>query len=79
MDRVGVPYLTGYAPTIPYGEKINAGLMAWLLAGSEGGVCGPRPPFVWKESNVCIFRGRLSPSSLEVSSEDDDGMWEGMW
>ena len=79
MDHGSGPKLEVDASRIPYDEMIDAGLMAWLLAWSVGGVCGPRPPFVREVSDVCIFRGRLSPSPLEIPSQNNEGVWEGVW
>jgi len=70
--------LAGDAPRIPYGEMVNACILARLLAWSKGGVHGPRSHLIWEAGNVCILRGRLFPPPLEVPSHNDEEMWEGM-
>ena len=79
MNRGGVPESAGDASRISYCEMINARLLAGYLAWSVGGVCGSRPPFVREVSDVCVFRGRVSPSPLEIFSQNDEGVWEGVW
>ena len=78
MDRDGVLYLAGDAPRIPYGEMVDAGLLARLVAWSKGWARGSRPPLIWEEGDVCILRGRMFPPPLEVPSQDDERTWEGV-
>jgi hypothetical protein len=66
--------------------RLGSHMVRWSMQDSWPGcwrgvkvkLCGPRPRFVWEASNVCIFRGRLPRSPLEVPSQDDEGMWEGV-
>ena len=78
LDCDGALYLAGDAPRVPYGEMVNASLLARLVAWSKGGARGPRPPLVWEESDVCVLRGRLFLPPLEIPSQGDERMWKGV-
>ena len=66
LDRTYVLRLLRDALRVPYSEVVNTRRLKRLLARSEGGEHGPRPPCVWEGRDVDVLGGRMFSASLKL-------------